>query len=302
MTVVLAFLANILVAIAKSVAAVLSGSASMLAEAVHSWADAGNEIFLLLADRRGSRRRDAARPLGYGREAYVWSLFAAIGVFAAGSALSIFHGIQELSADEPSSAYLLSYIVLGASAVLEGSSFLQAVIRVRRTARERDRDALEFVFNTSNTTLRAVIAEDGAALVSLVIAAAGIVLHQVTGHAFWDALGSIAVGTLLGVVAITLMQRNIRFLVGASAPDASRSAAGKALLESPLVDRVTYLHLEVTGPDRVLLVASVDLTGNDDEEDVAVRLQEMEERLEKLPFVETAVLSLSTPDERSLTF
>ncbi|TPX05051.1 cation transporter, partial [Schumannella luteola] len=100
MAVVIAFLANIAVAIAKTVAAVLTGSASLVAEALHSWADAGNEVFLLLAERSGRRRRDRAHPLGYGRDVYFWSLFAAFGLFTIGAVLSIATGIRELVAPE----------------------------------------------------------------------------------------------------------------------------------------------------------------------------------------------------------
>src|SRR5690348_797358 len=100
-TVVIAFTANLLVAIAKTAAAVMTGSASVLAEAAHSWADTGNEIFLLVANRRSRRPPDRAHPLGHGREAYVWSLLAAVGLFVAGGAVSITHGIQELVHPEP---------------------------------------------------------------------------------------------------------------------------------------------------------------------------------------------------------
>ena len=137
MTVVLAFLANILVAIAKTVAAVITSSASMVAEAAHSWADAGNEIFLLIADRQGARKKDERHPLGYGRSAFVWSLIAAFGIFTAGAIVSIMHGIQELGSDEPVESPVIAYIVLGIAFVLEGASFTQALIRSRRLARER---------------------------------------------------------------------------------------------------------------------------------------------------------------------
>src|SRR5690348_4287113 len=119
-TVLVAFGANILIAVAKSGAAVVTGSASLVAEAAHSWADAGNEIFLLIADRRSHRAPDPAHPLGHGREAYVWSLFAALGLFVAGAAVSVTHGIQELIHPQPAERFVVGYVVLAVSFVLEG--------------------------------------------------------------------------------------------------------------------------------------------------------------------------------------
>jgi cation diffusion facilitator family transporter len=161
-TVVLAFAANVLVALAKSTAAVLTGSASMVAESAHSWADTGNEVFLLVADRRSRRRPDQTHPLGYGREAYVWSMFAAVGLFVAGAAVSIVHGVQELSSDEGESSFTIAYVVLGISFVLEGISFLQAFRQVRGQAGELDHSVLRHALDTSDPTLRAVFAEDSA--------------------------------------------------------------------------------------------------------------------------------------------
>ena len=125
-TVLVAFGANVLVAVAKSAAAVVTGSASLVAEAAHSWADTGNEIFLLIAGRRARRPPDQAHPFGHGREAYVWSLFAALGLFVAGAAVSVTHGIQELIHPEPAERFLVGYVVLAVSFVLEGISFLQS--------------------------------------------------------------------------------------------------------------------------------------------------------------------------------
>ena len=126
-TVLIAFAANLLVAVAKSVAAVVTGSASMLAEAAHSWADTGNEVFLLIAYRRSRRPPDRAHPLGHGREAYVWSLLAALGLFVAGAAVSVTHGVQELLHPAPATDFLVGYVVLAISFVLEGISFLRSV-------------------------------------------------------------------------------------------------------------------------------------------------------------------------------
>ncbi|WP_101848037.1 cation diffusion facilitator family transporter [Zhihengliuella sp. ISTPL4] len=302
MTVVLAFLANILVAIAKTVAAVITSSASMVAEAAHSWADAGNEVFLLIADRRGAKTKDARHPLGYGRNAFVWSLIAAFGIFTAGSIVSIMHGIQELSDTGPVESAVVAYIVLGIAFVLEGASFTQAMVRSRRLAQERGSSTWDFVLETSDTTLRAVFFEDSAALIGLVLAGGSILLHQLTGVAAWDAIGSILVGILLGVVAVILIGRNIAFLVGTSVSPTLRSRVGTALLGMDDIERVTYLHIEYVGPNRLFLVAEVDLAGDAREHDVARRLREVERRIEAHDAVETVVLSLSVDDEPSLDF
>lgn len=302
MTVFIAFLANILVAVAKTVAAIITSSASMVAEAAHSWADAGNEVFLLIADRRGARSKDLRHPLGYGRAAFVWSLIAAFGIFTAGSIVSIMHGIQELSETGPVESPVVAYTVLGISFVLEGASFTQAMVKSRRLARERGTSTWDFVLETSDTTLRAVFFEDAAALIGLALAGGAIAMHQLTGVAAWDAVGSILVGALLGVVALILIKRNIAFLVGTNASPTLRARVGRALLASPQIQRVTYLHIEYVGPNRLFIVAEVDLSGDAREHDVARRMRAIERQIEANAVVETVVLSLSVDDEESLDF
>jgi cation diffusion facilitator family transporter len=299
-TVLVAFAANLLIAVAKSAAAVATGSAALVAEAAHSWADSGNEVFLLIAGRRSRRPADPAHPLGHGREAYVWSLFAALGLFVAGGAVSVTHGVQELIHPQPADRFVIGYIVLAVSFLLEGASFLQSARQARTEATELQRDLLEHVLATSDPTLRAVFAEDAAALVGLVIAAAGLAAHQLSGSAIPDAVASIGVGVLLGVTAIVLINQNRRFLVGQEADPRVRSAVLKALLDLPEVDRVTYLRLEIVGPRTVFVTGDVDLTGDDTESHVAVRLRALEEKFCVSAAVVGTVLSLSAPDEPSL--
>jgi len=299
-TVLVAFGANVLIAVAKSVAAAVTGSASLVAEAAHSWADAGNEIFLLIANRRSRRPPDAAHPLGHGREAYVWSLFAALGLFVAGAAVSVTHGIQELVHPEPASHFAVGYVVLAVSFVLEGISFLQSVRQAKPEAESAQRDLIEHVLATSDPTLRAVFAEDSAALIGLVIAAAGLAAHQVTGSVVPDATGSILVGVLLAAVAFVLINLNRRFLVGQEADPRVREAALQALLDLPEVARVTYLRLEIVGPRMIFVVGDVDLTGDDTESHLAVRLRALEAKISASAAVAGAVLSLSAPDEPTL--
>lgn len=301
LTVLIAFCSNFLVAVAKTWAAVITGSASMVAESAHSWADTGNEIFLMIANKRSRRPAEAGHPLGYGREAYVWSLFAALGLFVAGSAVSITHGIHELVDPEPANDFLVGYIVLGLSFLLEGFSFLQSVRQARREATALRRDLIDHVLATSDPTLRAVFAEDAAALIGLVIAATGLALHEITGSATPDAIGSILVGVLLGVVAIVLINRNRQFLIGQEVSPRARSAALQALLEHPDIERVTALRMEFIGPRQVYLVADVDLTGDDLEAHLAVRLRALEARIRESPAVVDCTLSLSAPDEPALT-
>ncbi|HOQ22630.1 cation diffusion facilitator family transporter [Microbacterium paulum] len=300
LTVLVALGANLLIAIAKTIAAALTGAASMVAEAAHSWADTGNEIFLYVAARRSVKPADASHPIGYGREAYVWSLFAAFGLFAIGAGVSIMHGVQELFDPEPADRFGISYAVLAIAFVLEGTSFLQAWRQSRREATASHRDLLDHVMSTSDPTLRAVFFEDAAALIGLVIAFVGILLHQITGSAIPDAVGSILVGLLLAVVAFVLIRQNRRFLIGVSVEPAVRAAALQRLLSHPAIAQITYLHIEYVGPGRVFVVAAVDLAGDTAEHEVAATLNEIEDEVATSARVAWVVLTLSRPGAPAL--
>jgi cation diffusion facilitator family transporter len=300
-TVLVALAANAVVATAKTAAAVVTGSASMVAESAHSWADTGNEIFLLVAERRGNRPADADHPRGHGRETYVWTMFAAVGLLVAGCALSVWHGISELVSErEGPGRFTVNWIVLGTAFVFEGISFVQAARQAHGRGRRFGLHPLAFVLRTSDATLRAVFLEDLAALVGLLIAGVAIGLHQATGDPAWDALGSIGVGLLLGVVAMFLIVRNHDFLVGETIPQSMWDETLSHLLDRDEVERVTYLHIEYVGPMRFFVVAAIDLTGDEPESSVAVRLRRLEAAMERLDPVADAVLTLATPDEASL--
>lgn len=301
LTVVVALVANGLLALAKSIAAALTGSAAMVAEAAHSWADTGNEVFLLVAERKGSRPRDEEHPRGYGRSTYIWSLVAAFGLFSAGAVVSIWHGLTELTAEGGETSYTVNYVVLAIAFVLEGSSFLQATRQVHGAARRFGLRPLRYVARTSNPTLRAVFFEDSSAMVGILLAGSGIALHQITGDKAFDALGSIAVGVLLAFVAVFLMRRNMDYLLGEGLTPELRSQVIAALLRHPQIDRLTYLHVEYVGPQRLFVVAAVDLTGDDREPRLAVRLRQVEAEIEQDPLIEDAILTLAPPDEPALT-
>jgi cation diffusion facilitator family transporter len=299
-TVLVALVANGLLAIAKSVAAAFTGSAAMVAEAAHSWADTGNEVFLVIAERKGSRPRDEGHPRGYGRATYAWSMIAAFGLFTAGAVVSVWHGVSQLTSESEETSYLVNYVVLGIAFLLEGASFVQASRQVRGASRRIGMHPLRFVAETSNPTLRAVFFEDFSALLGILIAATGIGLHQLTGDAVYDALGSIAIGVLLGFVAIFLIRRNLDYLVGEAPTPALRSQVIAGLIDHPQVERLTYLHVEYVGPQRVFIVAAVDLVGDDTESSLAVRLRGVETDIERHPLIEDAVLTLAQPGDPSL--
>lgn len=302
LTVLVALTANGLLALAKSVAAALTGSASMAAEAAHSWSDTGNEVFLLIAERRGRRPRDETHPRGYGRATYIWSLVAAFGLFFAGAVVSIWRGVTGLlSSGTGEASYVVNYVILAIALLLEGSSFVQASRQVHRKATTNRLHPLRFVARTSDTTLRAVFFEDLSALLGIALAGAGIGLHQLTGRHEYDAAGSIAVGLLLGAVAIFLMRRNMAYLLGEGVSRRMQQEVLGILLAHPQVDRVTYLHVEYVGPSRLFVVAAVDLTGDDAEGHLALRFRRVEAEIERSGLIEDAVLTLAPPDEPALS-
>ena len=301
LTVVIALVANAVLAIAKSGAAVLTGSAAMVAEAAHSWSDTGNEIFLVIAERSGRKPADAVHPRGYGRQTYIWSLVAAFGLFSAGAMVSIWHGVSALfSSGGDDTHFVTNYIVLGVALVLEGSSFIQASRQVHGKATSLGLHPARYVTRTSDPTLRAVFFEDSSAIIGILLAGGGIALHQLTGAPAYDACGSIAVGLLLASVAVFPMRRNMDYLLGQGLSPALRQEVLRRLLDHPQIDRITYLHAEFVGPSRLFVVAAVDLVGDDAEGELAVRFRQVEADIERSELIEDAVLTPAPPDEPAL--
>lgn len=299
-TVLIAIGANFLIAIAKSVAAFITGSASMVAEAAHSWADTGNGVFLLVAEKKAVKPADKSHPLGYGKEAYVWSMIAAFGVFMAGSIVSIYTGITEWNAPEAETNYTIAFIILAVAFVLEGFSLVQAYLQSKKQGQAIEVSAIGYVVETSNPTLRGVFFEDLAAVTGLVIAAAAMGMHVYTGQAFWDALGSIIVGILLGAVAIFLISRNRDFLVGYKVSDSMHDYVLSELLRHEGVDSVSYLHLEWVGPKKIFMVAAVDVRGNQREESIAQIFESIESQFRANKIFQEAILTLSAPNAKTI--
>ena len=300
-TVLIAVGANLIIAIAKTIAAFMTGSASMIAESAHSWADAGNGTLLIVAEKKAVKPADSSHPLGYGKESYVWSMIAAFGVFMAGSIVSIYTGITEWNAAESETNYTIGFIVLAVAFLLEGFSLGQAYLQSKKHGEAINVSAIGYVINTSNPTLRGVFFEDLAAVIGLAIAAAAMGMHAYTGQPFWDALGSIIVGLLLGAVAIFLISRNRDFLVGYKVSERIHGYALSELLNHADIDSVSYLHLEWVGPKKIFMVAAVDIAGNQKEKEIAHKFEAIENQFRKDPLFQEVILTLSVPDADLLT-
>ena len=187
--------------------------------------------------------------------------------------------------------------MLAVAFILEGTSLMQAVRQLRREATRFDADVLEYALQTSDPTVRAVFAEDSAALVGIAIAFLGMLLYQLTGEMLWDAIGSILVGVLLGVVAVVLIDRNRQFLTGEPGSPRIQDALEARLAEFPEVASVRFLRPEFIGPKQLFVIASVDLVGDRVESSVARTLRTLEQRLEEDAYVAEAVLTVSETDD-----
>jgi cation diffusion facilitator family transporter len=259
-TVLVAMGANLAIAIAKGVAAVITGSASMAAETAHSVADTVNEVFLLTALRKSARPADATHPLGYGRARYFWALMAAASIFVTGALYSAFEGVEALM--EPSrklESPLILYIVLAISFVLEGTSLLKGLKQTRGEAREHKQTFRQFLRTSDDPTATTVVFEDSAALAGLILAALGTLLHQVTGSAVWDGIASLLIAALLAVIAVRLGRTNMRLLTGVQADPRMVRAIVAWLGDEEEVEAVVDLLTVQLGTDQVLLCARLDL-------------------------------------------
>ncbi|MFI7490858.1 cation diffusion facilitator family transporter [Micromonospora echinaurantiaca] len=257
-TVVVAGAANLAIAAAKLVAGLISGSAAMLSEAVHSVADTTTEALLYLALRRGARPADVRRPFGYGKESYVWAFLAAVFTFVAGAGFAVTHGVTTILVHEHSGDYLVSYVVLAVSFVIESVSLARAARQVRAESRRWRTTPRRYLRLTADTTVKAVFLEDSAALIGLVLAAAGVALSELTGDELYDGIASILIGVLLLVVAVTLALRNLSLLVGRSVPARLRQEIDRELTDLPAVRRVDTLLTMQLGPADILVAAKVD--------------------------------------------
>jgi cation diffusion facilitator family transporter len=261
-TVLIALAVNLSVAMAKLGGGLLTGSAALLAEAAHSFADTLNELFLVAAVRRSSRPADRSHPFGYGKERFFWSLLAAVGIFTIGGAFSIYTGLHALRHGEDrnvtSAEWAVAWGVLAFSFVVESYSLSQAVSQIRGEARQAGRPVRTFIRTSPDPTVKTVLSEDIAALAGIALAAVATFLHQVYDAAWADGAASIAIGLLLVYVAYILGRDTKDLLIGEAADPSVRLSAYRVLSHHAAVSGVQELLTMQLGPDSVLVAARVD--------------------------------------------
>lgn len=267
-TVAVALLANLGVALAKLAAAVATGSTALSAEAAHAFADTGNQVLLWIAQRGSGRPPDERHPSGHGRDAYFWALIASIGVFAAGAGFSLREGLVKLfGGGGEASSFALGYAILALAAALDSVSLRQAVRALRTEARVFQRTVFRHLTLTSDPTVRAVFAEDVAAIAGDAIAGIGLLLHQLTGSPLPDAVAAIVIGVLVAGVGIQLTRRNRDFIVGEQANAPIRARIEASIAAHAGICAVRELLVTIMGPRRLWVIARVDiddrLTGAD---------------------------------------
>lgn len=251
-----AILANAGIAASKFVAAAITGSASMVAEGIHSAVDTGNELLLLIGLRRSMRKPDAAHPFGYGKAQYFWAMIVALSVFTLGGGVSIYHGILSLREPHPVESPFWSYLVLIAAAVFESYSWL--VSRRELNQRRRPGESLwQTVRRSQDPAVFTVFIEDSAALVGIAIALAGIGLGQLLDNPYIDPAASILIGLVLIGAAIILAREIGGLIVGESLDQETLADVRETIMQEPDIELVGQLLSMQLGSEQVLLVAEV---------------------------------------------
>jgi cation diffusion facilitator family transporter len=275
--IIAAFLANLGIAIAKFAGFLITSSAGLLAESMHSLADTGNQALLMFGSRRGKRRADAAHPFGYGPERYFWAFVVALVLFSLGGLFALFEGIEKLFKPHEVESAGVAFVILGISVVLESLS-LRTAVRESRSSK-RGQGWWSFVRGTKSPELPVVLLEDTGALLGLFFAVTGLVLAEVTGNPRWDAVGSIAIGLLLVAIAIVLAIEMKGLLIGESATKENLRAIEAALTAPDSVIGIIHLRTMHLGPEELLVAAKVEFDHELDNAGLSKAIDEAERSL-----------------------
>jgi len=283
--IIAAFFANLGIAVAKFVGFLITRSAGLLAEAGHSVADTGNQALLLFGGKRGRRPADRTHPFGYGPERYFWSFVVALVLFSMGGLFALYEGIQKLWHPHEIENAIVAYAILGFSIALETFSLRTAIKEANHV--RGDRGWWKFIRTAKSPELPVVLLEDIGAEAGLFMALFGLTMAEVTGQPRWDAVGSIAIGVLLVVIAIILAVEMKGLLIGEAASDEDLAAIHSSIESSPKVNGIIHLRTMHLGPDDLLVAVKVDYDHSLDVPALAAAIDDTEARLrEALPIAD----------------
>ncbi|HWH95767.1 MAG TPA: cation diffusion facilitator family transporter [Baekduia sp.] len=292
-----ALAANTTIAIAKGVAAALTGSAALFAETLHTIADAGNEVFLYVAIRRSERVPDASHPLGYGPERWYWALLAAIGMFVVGGAVSIWEGVNALFHPRELEAFWAGVAVLVTAIVLDGISRAVAVRELRGRASRAGLPLRQFLTESSDPTVTTVYLEDTIDVVGAALALSALVLHKTTGIEVFDPIATLIIGGLLTYVAIKLSGRNRALLTNQAVAERHVTALRQRLEAQPGIAAVHGIEAVHLGPSSVMAAAEVVVRDGMTATDLAVTLEVVRDTLcANVPAITRLYLTPVTPE------
>jgi cation diffusion facilitator family transporter len=272
-----ALAANLGIAITKFAAFLLTGSASMLAESVHSVADTGNEVLLLVGRDRSSRPPSDEHPFGFGRERYFYGFVVSVMLFTVGAAFSIYDGIHKIISPEKVHAPQVALGVLVLSAVLEGFSLRTGVKEANKVRGNRNWGT--FIRRTKAPELPVVLLEDFAALIGLAFAFVGVALSALTGNGQWDGGGSLAIGLLLAAAAAILAVEMKSLLIGEAASTEVQQMITAALEAGPEVEQVIHMRTVHIGPDSILVAAKIAVRPTDTAAQITAGIDQAERRV-----------------------
>jgi len=294
-SIVVALFANLVVAAAKLVAGLTTGSAALLAEAAHSTADSVNELLLGFSLKRGRRPSDAVHPLGHGGARFLWAFVAAIASFLIGGCLSIALAVRELLVGTDVERYLVAWVVLAVAFVADGTSLLQSLAQARREAALWDGSTVDFLRHTSEPTLRAIVVEDGAALIGLALAAVGLLLHEFAGLKNADAIAALLIGLLLAATAFGLARPLADLLIGRSMLPARLERVYAIIERSPSIDEVLSVQAVYGAPQEVIVAAKVHPAPGKTADELAEALDAIDHSLrQELPEVAEVFIDLTS--------
>ncbi len=277
-----ALAANIGIAVAKFVGWAMTGAASMLAEAVHSLADSGNQALLLWGGASAERPATEEHPFGFARERYFWAFVVSLVIFSLGSLFAIYEGVSKLLHPHELTSPMVAVAILVAGIGMEGVSFRTAVVEA--TKQKKQLGWWAFIRQTKSPELPVILLEDLGALLGLVVALMGIGLASLTGDPRFDAMGSITIGVLLGVIAALLATEMRSLLIGEAATIEDREAIRQSLSQTPSVERVIHMRTQHFGPDQLLVALKVQFEAGLTTEGIVDGINDAERRIrERVP-------------------